>query len=30
VYEHEWYKLKPPTAQDFALIEGMGFSEPAA
>lgn len=30
VYEHEWYKLKPPTAQDFALVEGMGFSEPAA
>jgi hypothetical protein len=27
VYQLEWYKLKPPSANDFALVESMGFGE---
>ena len=27
VYQMEWYKLKPPSANDFALVESMGFGE---
>ena len=27
VYQHEWFKLKPPSANDFALVENMGFGE---
>jgi hypothetical protein len=27
VYQTEWYKLKPPSANDFALVESMGFGE---
>jgi len=27
VYQHEWFKLKPPSANDFALVESMGFGE---
>ena len=30
VYQLEWYKLKPPSSNDFALLESMGFGEPAA
>ena len=30
VYQLEWFKLKPPSANDFALLESMGFGEPAA
>jgi hypothetical protein len=30
VYQHEWFKLRPPSAQDFQLLESMGFGEPAA
>lgn len=30
VYQLEWFKLKPPSSQDFALLESMGFGEPAA
>jgi hypothetical protein len=30
VYQVEWLKLKPPSAHDFALLESMGFGEPAA
>ena len=29
VYQLAWYKLRPPAAQDFALLESMGFGEPA-
>lgn len=28
VYQLEWFKLKPPSANDFALVESMGFGEP--
>lgn len=28
VYQLEWFKLKPPSANDFALVENMGFGEP--
>ncbi|MFL5613897.1 MAG: hypothetical protein ACJ796_09590 [Gemmatimonadaceae bacterium] len=27
VYQLEWFKLKPPSANDFALVESMGFGE---
>jgi len=27
VYQTEWFKLKPPSANDFALVENMGFGE---
>jgi hypothetical protein len=27
VYQLEWFKLKPPSANDFALVENMGFGE---
>lgn len=27
VYQMEWLKLKPPTANDFALVESMGIGE---
>jgi hypothetical protein len=27
VYQAEWFKLKPPSANDFALVESMGFGE---
>jgi hypothetical protein len=27
VYQLEWYKVKPPSANDFALVESMGFGE---
>ena len=27
VYEMEWLKLKPPSANDFALVESMGVGE---
>jgi hypothetical protein len=27
VYQLEWYRLKPPSANDFALVESMGFGE---
>src|SRR5689334_5964016 len=27
VYSLEWFKLKPPSANDFALVENMGFGE---
>jgi len=30
VYQLEWFKLKPPSANDYALLESMGFGEPAA
>ena len=30
VYQLEWFKLRPPSASDFALVENMGFGEPAA
>jgi hypothetical protein len=30
VYQLEWFKLRPPSASDFALVESMGFGEPAA
>jgi hypothetical protein len=30
VYQLEWFKLKPPSSQDFSLLESMGFGEPAA
>lgn len=30
VYQLEWFKLKVPSANDFALLESMGFGEPAA
>ena len=30
VYQLEWFKLKPPSANDFMLLESMGFGEPAA
>lgn len=30
VYSYAWYRMKAPAAQDFALVEGMGFNEPAA
>ena len=29
VYQHAWFRLKPPSASDFALVESMGFGEPA-
>ena len=25
VYEHEWFKLRPPSAGDFALIDDIGI-----
>ena len=28
VYQLEWFKLKPPSANDFVLVESMGFGEP--
>jgi len=27
VYQLEWFKLKPPSGNDFALVESMGFGE---
>ena len=27
VYQLEWLKLKPPAANDFALVESMGLGE---
>lgn len=27
VYQLDWFKLKPPSANDFALVENMGFGE---
>ena len=27
VFSTEWYKLKPPSANDFALLESMGVGE---
>ncbi|HKW47741.1 MAG TPA: hypothetical protein VJN70_09855 [Gemmatimonadaceae bacterium] len=27
VYSTEWYKLKPPSANDFSLVENMGVGE---
>lgn len=27
VFSMEWYKLKPPSANDFALVENMGVGE---
>ena len=27
VYQLEWFKLKPPSANDFAIVESMGFGE---
>jgi len=27
VYQTEWFKLKPPSGNDFALVENMGFGE---
>jgi hypothetical protein len=30
VYQYEWFRLKPPSAADFALVDNMGFGEPAA
>ena len=27
VYQLEWFKLKPPSANDFALVESMGVGE---
>jgi hypothetical protein len=27
VYQHQWLKLKPPSASDFALVESMGVGE---
>jgi hypothetical protein len=27
VFQHEWLKLKPPSASDFALLESMGVGE---
>jgi hypothetical protein len=27
VYSTEWYKMKPPSANDFALVENMGVGE---
>jgi len=29
VYQHAWFRLKPPSSSDFALVESMGFGEPA-
>ncbi len=28
VYQLEWFKLKPPSGNVFALVESMGFGEP--
>jgi len=28
VYRHEWYVLKPPSANDFTLIEQMSTDQP--
>lgn len=28
VYQHAWFRLKPPASSDFALVESMGFGEP--
>ena len=25
VYEHDWFKLRPPSADDFALIDNIGI-----
>ena len=25
VYEHDWFKLRPPSAADFALIDDIGI-----
>jgi hypothetical protein len=30
VYQLQWFRLKPPSSNDFALLESMGFGEPAA
>ena len=30
VYQLGWFRLKPPAASDFALLESLGFGEPAA
>ena len=30
VYQLEWFKLRPPSSNDFALLESLGFGEPAA
>jgi hypothetical protein len=27
VYQLEWFKLKPPSANDFALLESLGIGE---
>jgi hypothetical protein len=28
VYQYAWFRLKPPSSSDFALVESMGFGEP--
>jgi hypothetical protein len=30
VYQLEWFKLRPPSAHDFSLLESMGFGEPGS
>lgn len=30
VYEYAWFRLRPPSAQDFAIIDDLGVGEPAA
>jgi len=30
VYQHTWFRMKPPSSNDFVLVEDMGFGEPAA
>ena len=25
VYDHDWFKLRPPSAEDFALIDDIGI-----